>query len=76
MDYWKFIDGYKLLEKVLVGIVAWMEKGSTTVQRNILLAFNSNTFHEKNLAPAEPWWHSFFLLLSGQVDPGAMENFS
>ena len=61
---------------VLVAIVAWMKKGSTTVHRNILLALNSSTFHEYDLAPAEPWWHSSLLLLSGQVDPGAMENSS
>ena len=59
---------------VLVAIVAWMQKGSTTFQRNIFLALNSSIFHEKNLAPAKPWLHSSLLLLSGQVDPRAMEN--
>ena len=40
------LAGLPFLAVVLVAIVAWMQKGSTTVQRNILLALNSSTFHE------------------------------
>ena len=50
-------------EVVLVAIVAWMQKGSTTVKRNILLVLNRSTFQEWNLALAEPWCHSSLLLL-------------
>ena len=39
-------DEDDILLLVLVAIVAWMQKGSTAVQRNILLALNSSTFHE------------------------------
>ena len=46
--------GLKGLLIVLVGIVAWMQKGNTTVCRNILLVRNRSTFHQKNLASAEP----------------------
>ena len=36
-------DEYDILLLVLVAIVAWMQKGSTAVQRDILLALNSST---------------------------------
>ena len=41
-----------------VGIVAWMQKGNTTVCRNILLVRDRSYYHVKNLASAEPWCHS------------------
>ena len=43
---------------VLVGSVAWMQKGNTTVCGNILLVLDRSPFHQKNLASAEPWCHS------------------
>ena len=54
----EFIRREVSLLLVLVGIVAWMQKGNTIVCRNILLVQDRSTFHEKNLASAEPWCHS------------------
>ena len=59
---------------VLVGIVAWMQKGNTTACRNILLLRDRSTFHEKNLASVEPWCHFSLLPLYGKVDPKSVEN--
>ena len=59
---------------VLVGKVTWTHKGNTTVCRNILLIRDRSTFHEKNLASAEPWCHSSLLPLYGKVDPRSVEN--
>ena len=59
---------------MLVGIVAWMQKGNTTVCRNILLVLDRSTFHEQNLAYAEPLCHSSCFPLYGQVDPRSVEN--
>ena len=39
---------------MLVGIVAWMQKGNNTVCRSILLVQDRSTFYEKNLASADP----------------------
>ena len=65
---------YGLRHIVLVGIVAWMQKGNTTVGRNILLVRDRSTFHEKNLVSAEPWCHSSLFPLYGEVDPSSVEN--
>ena len=51
---------------VLVVVVAWMQKGNTTVSRNLFLVQDRSTFNEKNIVFSEPWCHYSLFPLYGQ----------